>query len=282
MKWLNGRLLLIFLLVFALIALPGIRAEEDEDKRLYVAVVDFRDNSGKKLDNIGEASSEILGTLLSQTEKFNVLERSKLNAIMTEQGLSMSGLVDSEKSAIQVGKLLGASYIITGSVISLTTNTVKFKGYGVESEKVITEMNVNVKILNIITGKIEYAGLFPAKEEVLNAAASTQSTGTDRKLLTKALKSAVSELVKKIDAKNIKNIEKVLVNFDSEPAGADVEINGVFYGNTPASIALNPGLYEVIISFAGYESWTKKINAVDGLKIKATLAKKEIKDTNDK
>lgn len=255
--------------------MPVIRAEEDEDNRLNIAIVDFRDNSGKNLEDIGEASTEILGTLLSQTDKFNVLERSKLEAIIIEQGLTMSGLIDSDKTTVQIGKLLGANYIITGSVVSLTTKTVRFKGYKIETEKVITEMSVNVKIINITTGKIEFASLFNAKEEVLNAAASTESTGIERTLLTNALKSAVTELVKKIDAKNIKNIEKIVVNFESNPNGADVEIDGVFYGNTPTTVPLNPGLHEVVISLAGYESWTKKINAIEGLTIKATLAKND-------
>jgi curli biogenesis system outer membrane secretion channel CsgG len=277
MKRFYGHTLLILLLAMTVaVSIPGLRAEDaDQDNKLNIAIVDFRDITGKHLEDIGEASTEILGTLLSQTDQFNVLERDKLEAIITEQGLTMSGLIDSDKNAVQVGKLLGANYIITGSVVSLTTKNVKFKGYKIETEKIITEMTVNVKIINITTGKIEFASLFPAKEEVLNAAASTESSGTERNLLTTALKSAVTELVKKIDAKNIKNPQKIVVKFDSDPKGADLEIDGVFYGNTPTAVPLNPGLHEVIISLAGYESWTKKINAMEGLNIKATLAKKD-------
>lgn len=294
MKWFLGHKLLICLLVLMVaISIPGIRADEGdgesesesegEDNKLNIAVVDFRDKSGQNLEDIGEAASEILGTLLSQTDKFNVLERDKLEAIIIEQGLTMSGLVDSDKTTVQIGKLLGANYIITGSVVSLTNNTVRFKGYNIETEKVITEMSVNVKIINITTGKIEFASLFPAKEEVLNAAASTQSTGIERTLLTNALKSAVKELVKKIDTKNIKNVEKIAVKFESNPTGADLEIDGVFYGNTPTSIPLNPGLHEIVVSLAGYETWSKKINAMEGLTIKATLAKiaTETKDNDE-
>jgi hypothetical protein len=51
--------------------------------------------------------------------------------------------------------------------------------------------------------------------------------------------------------------------------------NGVFYGNTPVSVSLNPGIHAVTISLAGYEPWTKKVNAVEGFSVKATLVKKE-------
>ncbi|HEX3048949.1 MAG TPA: CsgG/HfaB family protein [Bacillota bacterium] len=267
-------IILLLGIIALTISVIGAEGEETEIRKPSVAIVDFKDKSGQHLDDIGDASVEILGTLLYQTDKFDVVERDKMEAIITEQGLSMSGLVDSEKSSVQVGKLLGADYIITGAVVSFTSQKVNFKGYGVETSKIVHELGVNVKILNISTGKIEFASLFTAKKEILNTATSTEIEGLERILLNDALKSAVAELVKKIDAKNLQNAEKVTVNFDSDPDGADVEIDGVFYGNTPCSVTLKPGIHEVVISLGGYEPWSKKVNAVDGLTLKATLAQK--------
>ena len=78
-----------------------------ENSKITVAVVDFTDQTGKRLRNIESASTEILSTLLHKSGNFNVVEREKLKSIITEQGFTMSGLVDSTKSAVQVGKLLG-------------------------------------------------------------------------------------------------------------------------------------------------------------------------------
>ena len=70
------------------------------------------------------------------------------------------------------------------------------------------------------------------------------------------------------------SLDTVRVNFISQPEGADVEINGVYYGNTPLTLQLNPGIHQVTISLAGFSPWEKRINAYEGLEVKATLERK--------
>jgi hypothetical protein len=47
-----------------------------------------------------------------------VIERAQMQDILTEQRLSLSGRVD-ESTALEVGKLLGAQYVIHGQVTSI-------------------------------------------------------------------------------------------------------------------------------------------------------------------
>src|SRR5690554_6928204 len=105
--------LLLFFLLF-----PCVNFPLSANQATTVAIVDFTNNSGRYLPQIGESASEILGVLLVENQVFNVVERQKLRTIMEEQSLVASGLVDNEQSAIEMGKLLGADLVITGSVLS--------------------------------------------------------------------------------------------------------------------------------------------------------------------
>lgn len=78
-----------------------------------------------------------------------------------------------------------------------------------------------------------------------------------------------------MEAKKRSVPERVNVQFFSTPEGADVEIGNVFYGNTPITLKLNPGLHQVRISHANYEPWEKTINVYEGLEVKAVLEKKQ-------
>lgn len=266
----------LFIIIFLCAIVFGTFAAAEESRKISVAVVDFTDHTGKGLQDIDQVSTEILSTLLHNTGNFSVVERAKLKSIITEQGFTMSGLVDSTKNAVQVGKLLGADFLITGSILTYGEKTVTFKGYGISTEKIITELSLNLKILDVNTGNIEHASLLSAQDEVLiTDYNSTKSDLKERTLLKKALESGVNEIKAQMVAKKRSVPEKVMVQFYSTPDGADVEIGNVFYGNTPVTIQLNPGLHQVKISHANYEPWEKTINAYEGLVVKAVLEKKK-------
>ncbi len=89
------------------IAVSGFSAAEEKQPRL-VAV----------LNEMGVVE-------LAKIEGLTVVERSRIDALLAEQQLAVSDLVDTEK-AISVGKLLAARLILTGSVIEMPTSVVIF------------------------------------------------------------------------------------------------------------------------------------------------------------
>jgi PEGA domain len=58
--------------------------------------------------------------------------------------------------------------------------------------------------------------------------------------------------------------EKPKLNVTSTPAGADIEINGSFVGNTPSTIEVDPGDQDIKISKKGFEPWTRKMKVKGG------------------
>lgn len=82
--------------------------------------------------------------VLSKNSKLALLDRKSLEQILTEQKLSLSGLIDTGK-AIEVGRLLSAQYLITGTVIPMTNTAVVFaRVINIESSEVETVSQVIV------------------------------------------------------------------------------------------------------------------------------------------
>jgi hypothetical protein len=50
----------------------------------------------------------------------------------------------------------------------------------------------------------------------------------------------------------------------SSPVGAEIEIDGKFVGNTPSSIQLTPGEYDVSVKKSGYAGWQRKVKVTGG------------------
>lgn len=65
------------------------------------------------------------------------------------------------------------------------------------------------------------------------------------------------------------------VEVTSSPAGADIEVDGKFMGNTPSSIELEPGEHTVAVKKDGFAGWQKTIKISGGnVNLVAELEKK--------
>lgn len=51
---------------------------------------------------------------------------------------------------------------------------------------------------------------------------------------------------------------------DSTPAGADVEIDDGFVGNTPSTVSVAPGSHKIVVKKKGYTDWSKTLNVTGG------------------
>lgn len=67
-------------------------------------------------------------------------------------------------------------------------------------------------------------------------------------------------------------LKNASVDFSSSPAGADIEIDGKFVGNTPSTIALSTGEHAIKISKSGFNAWQRNISLSGGnIKVAADL-----------
>ncbi len=54
------------------------------------------------------------------------------------------------------------------------------------------------------------------------------------------------------------------LGIDSTPSNADIEIDGVFVGNTPSTIPLASGIHQIVVKKEGFSDWTRTINVNGG------------------
>ena len=79
--------------------------------------MDFQNLSNiSNLDYLEKAIPEILITDLSLSKKIKIVERTRLEEILKEMQLTLSGAVDQER-IVEVGKIAGAKAILLGSII---------------------------------------------------------------------------------------------------------------------------------------------------------------------
>lgn len=112
-------------LTAVLLLAPGALAQKDggaapkADSRPLLAVLYFDvDDKAGELTVFRKGLAEMMISDLVQSDQVRVVERARLNDVLEELKLGQSGKVD-PKTAVQIGKLLQAHYLVTGSIIPL-------------------------------------------------------------------------------------------------------------------------------------------------------------------
>ena len=109
----------IALVALALTALAGPTVVEAQ--KPVIAVLPFDNNSiGKDradYDGIGKGMQDMLITDMAQNANVVIVERERIQALLTEQNLVKSGAIDPQ-TAIKLGKMVGAQYMVTGGFMS--------------------------------------------------------------------------------------------------------------------------------------------------------------------
>ncbi len=83
--------------------------------KVRIAVADFEVKAAKATGEIGSGLREMLVTSMLQSNRFSVLERQALNAVMQEQELQASGAAQAGSGA-QRGQIKTADIIVTAAV----------------------------------------------------------------------------------------------------------------------------------------------------------------------
>ncbi len=105
-----------------------------------LAILDFENNSlfnPEEYQPLEKGLSEIMITELGQVQAILVVERQKLRSVIDELKLSQSGLV-SEDGSIEVGKMLGAQYLVFGSYMVALDEKIRIDARIVDVETGLT------------------------------------------------------------------------------------------------------------------------------------------------
>ncbi len=181
-----------------------------------IGVLKFQDETGAMFlqGGAGRVLTTMLTNELSARPNLIVVERQKLRAVLEEQNLSASGRV-SAATSIEIGKLTGAQYLITGTVTAfenqVETKTKRgFMGYGggVESISRGGYLAVDLRVIDTTTGEIRYARTIEGRTaqdenksvQTESAAFGDMDTGPD----SRAVRAAVIEIVDYLECAMVK------------------------------------------------------------------------------
>jgi TolB-like protein len=140
----------------AVSAAPIALRAQGSDQRPTVAVLYFNNNSiGKDrndYENIGRGVSDFLITELSANGGIRVVERDQIGKITAEQDLGASNRIDAE-TAVKLGKLLGARYLVTGGFMAMPKGGVRLDARAIETEtgKIVHTESVSDNADNVVT-----------------------------------------------------------------------------------------------------------------------------------
>jgi curli biogenesis system outer membrane secretion channel CsgG len=169
-------------------------------KKIPIVVMDFDTRVPGHGYRVGQGASDMLITALVKTKKYRVYERNKLKSIMKEQKLQMSGAVDMS-TAVQIGKLVGAKYIITGAVTEFGIKQSGAHGGGYFSVgKKAYRATVDVRAVSVQTGEIVFAdtgsGILKSKSVTVLGFGGGESF--DEKKASESMRMAIDDVMSRM------------------------------------------------------------------------------------
>ncbi len=137
-------------------------------------------------DKIGKQAMDILSARLTQTGQFLMFERADLGKI-----------VDEQKLANVNSQVVGADYLIIGSVSEFGRTTTSDVGIFSRNIKQEANATVNVRLVDVTTGQIIFSqeGSGTSSSEAARTFGVGSRAGFDASIEDKALSAAISKLV---------------------------------------------------------------------------------------
>jgi curli biogenesis system outer membrane secretion channel CsgG len=176
-----------------------------------IAVLEFANKANNQwwFSNGAAAAQDVFVTELVKSRKFVVIEREKINSIMEEKGLTLSKDIDA-KTAMQIGKLLGVNYMLTGALTEYGNTDSGAHGPGVGNlpsfgvHKRTFVAALNARVFNVSTGEIVWAD--EARKEESSSSVSVGGFGGgvhDDRMFDKVLKPIIQELVASLKSSDL-------------------------------------------------------------------------------
>lgn len=165
-----------------------------------IAVMDFDNKTPYRGWRLGQGASDMLATALVKKTKFAVIERDKLARIVKEQNLNNNPSRFDPGTAAEIGRLLGAEYIVTGSVTEYGRSSAGASGKGVKLGKKGYNAAVDIRIIDVNTGEIVFAEEGSDTRSSISVKAFGFSVGEsfDEKKATEAMRGAIKKVASKI------------------------------------------------------------------------------------
>ena len=152
------------LALLAVMIFPAMSAALDSGglERVRLGIMRFDSKTYDVPDRMAASITDIFGRFLFKSKGIMLVERERLDDVMKELKLGMSGLVD-EDTAAEIGRLAGCDYMLMGSITNLARASsgvavplfVVPVSVGTANQKV--KATLDVRLVKVETGEIVFA-----------------------------------------------------------------------------------------------------------------------------
>lgn len=208
-------------------------------QKLTVSVMDLNVTEGLSAKEVVMLTDKLLNEFVGQGV-YKVIERSKRDEILKEQGFQQSGACDASSCLVEAGQYLGAQKMFGGTI-----------------GKFGAVFAVELRMIDVKTGEIDMAF-------------SKKYTGDVSNLLD-AMKEAAAEFSRwkpKPTAQPIAETkaEYGSIRVQSTPAGARIFLDGAEVGATPGLIPkVEAGEHNIVIVKEGYSSFSRTVSVAKNI-----------------
>tara|TARA_B110000008_G_scaffold18803_1_gene17396 strand:+ start:1117 stop:2022 length:906 start_codon:yes stop_codon:yes gene_type:complete len=132
--------------------------------------------SNKPVIGIGDMQSSVGGdvntframleTALANTNKFELIERSRIGDLISEQALSAGGITEGSG---QIGGISGVDYLVYGSITKLGVESNEFNLGDYKSASQDGVMSVDLRVVDVSTGSIKISETVEVESSVSSA-----------------------------------------------------------------------------------------------------------------
>lgn len=147
------------LALLALFLVGGAWAQEGARARKRIAILSFAPPMEYRTAQLGNVIGDMLTTALVKMG-LEVVERTQLEAVLREQQLARSGIVD-PATAVEMGKILGVDYILGGRITefgirdeSQLGGVIAQYSVGVRVKRSTARVRADVRLIDVRTGRI--------------------------------------------------------------------------------------------------------------------------------
>lgn len=158
-------------------------ADDSVPTQPAIAILPLKDQADRSIGDQNDSVYQRVTQAFLGIKKFAVIERNQIDSILGEGRFQGSGIVD-EGSAVEMGKQAGAKYVILGSYNGqMTRETSSYRddktGEVYNSETYPAKMSINLRMVDVQTGKIENSFTVQVAAKEGNAVASLSELMAD-------------------------------------------------------------------------------------------------------
>jgi curli biogenesis system outer membrane secretion channel CsgG len=181
------------------VALVESGKEAHKGPKLRVGVVNFKNDTPRKVRDIEKAATNILTTMLGEAGSFIVVPQQDMKSILDQQKLGASGAINASTAA-KMGQILGLNAILTGSITSYAELVEGSNTLLTQSKTQVAKVGVDYRIVDTTTGQQLFAahGKGEFRKESGGFLGFGSKSSRDTSLKDGALRDALGKAMNKI------------------------------------------------------------------------------------